>query len=91
MIRHPLLTSLNQVDALLTRLEGALSFTPSDRGRLGLAEVTALDKLEGLNAKRERRQRERTERRRELDAEGPPKITHEYRELESDQEPTTTG
>lgn len=46
---------LNDLERLITSNLGLLGFTPSDRTRLGLAEVKAKSKLEELMARKESR------------------------------------
>ena len=46
---------LNDLERLITSNLGLLGFTPSDRTRLGLAEVKAKSKLEELMARKEAR------------------------------------
>jgi hypothetical protein len=46
---------LNDLERLITSNLGLLGFTPSDRTRLGLAEVKAQSKLEELMARKEQR------------------------------------
>jgi hypothetical protein len=46
---------LNDLERLITSNLGLLGFTPSDRTRLGLAEVKAQSKLEELMARKEKR------------------------------------
>lgn len=47
--------SLNETEKLIASNLGLLGFTPSDRARLGLAEVRAKSKLEELAERRESR------------------------------------
>lgn len=46
---------LNDLERLITSNLGLLGFTPSDRTRLGLAEVKTASKLEELMARKEKR------------------------------------
>jgi len=46
---------LNDLERLITSNLGLLGFTPSDRTRLGLAEVKAQSKLEELMARKDKR------------------------------------
>ena len=50
-----LIMSLNETEKLISSNLGQLGFTPSERTRLGLAEVKRESKLEQLRAQRERR------------------------------------
>jgi hypothetical protein len=50
-----LFKQLNDLERLITSNLGLLGFTPSDRTRLGLAEVKAKSKLEELMARKEAR------------------------------------
>ena len=50
-----LFKQLNDLERLITSNLGLLGFTPSDRTRLGLAEVKAKSKLEELMARKEQR------------------------------------
>jgi len=50
-----LIMSLNETEKLIAGNLGQLGFTPSERTRLGLAEVKRESKLEQLRAQRERR------------------------------------
>ena len=50
-----LFKQLNDLERLITSNLGLLGFTPSDRTRLGLAEVKAKSKLEELLARKEAR------------------------------------
>jgi hypothetical protein len=50
-----LFKQLNDLERLITSNLGLLGFTPSDRTRLGLAEVKAKSKLEELMARKESR------------------------------------
>ena len=49
---HPLLAHLRALEAQMTRWEGLCGFTPSDRSRLGYAEVRTASKLDELIARR---------------------------------------
>ena len=50
-----LIMSINETEKLISGNLGQLGFTPSDRTRLGLAEVKRESKLEQLRAQRDRR------------------------------------
>ena len=50
-----LIMSLNETEKLISSNLGLLGFSPSDRTRLGLAEVKRESKLEQLRAQRDRR------------------------------------
>lgn len=52
-VTHPAVDQLRTIEGLITRWESLCGFTPSDRSRLGLAEVTKMSKLEELRAKRD--------------------------------------
>jgi P27 family predicted phage terminase small subunit len=49
---NPLVGALRDIESHMTKLEGLCGFNPSDRGRLGYAEVKRQSKLEELLAKR---------------------------------------
>ena len=51
-ITHPLIGQLRKIEELVTRYEGLCGFTPSDRSRLGMAEVQRVSKLEQFLAQR---------------------------------------
>lgn len=51
---NPLIRTLRELEAQLTKLEGLCGFNPSDRGRLGYAEVKKQSKLDALLEKRRR-------------------------------------
>lgn len=51
-MQNPALLSLRKTQELITRLEGLCGFTPSDRSRLGMAEVQRTSKLDALIEKR---------------------------------------
>lgn len=52
---NPLVNALRAVESQMTKLEGLCGFNPSDRSRLGYAEVKARSKLDELLAKQEAR------------------------------------
>lgn len=52
IISHPLIGQLRKVEELVTRYEGLCGFTPSDRSRLGMAEVQRVSKLEQFLSQR---------------------------------------
>lgn len=49
---NPAVQQLRKLEELITRYEGLCGFTPSDRSRLGLAEVKRQSKLEEFLARR---------------------------------------
>lgn len=49
---NPLVWQLAATEKMITRYEGLCGFTPSDRTRLGLAEVTRQSKLQEFLSKR---------------------------------------
>ena len=51
--KHPLVSPLLDLETQITKWMSALGMTPSDRSRLGLAEVKAQSVLEQLRQKRE--------------------------------------
>ena len=51
----PAVLQLRTLESLMTRWESLCGFTPSDRSRLGLAEVKAVSKIEELMARRRER------------------------------------
>lgn len=53
---NPLIRTLRELEAQLTKLEALCGFNPSDRGRLGYAEVKKASKLDDLLARRAERQ-----------------------------------
>ena len=56
---HPLVWQLSAIEKTMTRYEGLCGFTPSDRSRLGLAEVKRVSKLdEFIERQRQRRAEE---------------------------------
>lgn len=52
---NPLVSALRDIESHMTRLEALCGFNPSDRGRLGYAEVKRQSKLEELLAQRDSR------------------------------------
>lgn len=52
---NPLIRTLRELEAQMTRWEGLCGFTPSDRSRLGYAEVKKQSKLDELLARRSQR------------------------------------
>lgn len=52
VVTNPLIQQLRKLEDQITRYEGLCGFTPSDRSRLGLAEVERVSKLEGFLRKR---------------------------------------
>lgn len=55
VIAHPLLAEIRKAEAVIQKSLSALGFSPSDRARLGLAEVKQQSALEELMAKRNAR------------------------------------
>jgi P27 family predicted phage terminase small subunit len=55
MVTHPLVTQLGALRAQMTAWMSAIGFTPSDRARLGLAEVRVRDELDELTRRRSER------------------------------------
>ena len=53
-VAHPAVAMLRQIEAQLTRWESLCGFTPSDRSRLGMAEVQRVSKLDQFLAGRRR-------------------------------------
>ncbi len=49
---HPLLSEVRALESQITKYESLCGFTPSDRARLGYAEVKRASKLEELAARR---------------------------------------
>jgi P27 family predicted phage terminase small subunit len=49
---NPSVTQLRKLEELITRYEGVCGFTPSDRARLGMAEVQRASKLDELISRR---------------------------------------
>jgi P27 family predicted phage terminase small subunit len=49
---NPLIRTLRELESQLTRLEALCGFNPSDRGRLGFAEVKRASKLDELITRR---------------------------------------
>ena len=52
---NPAVTQLRKLEELITRYEGLCGFTPSDRSRLGMAEVSRVSKLDQLIQKQQER------------------------------------
>lgn len=52
---HPLITHLRVLESQMTKWESLCGFTPSDRSRLGYAEVKRASKLDSLLASRQNR------------------------------------
>ena len=55
---NPLIRTLRDLESAMTKLEGLCGFTPSDRSRLGYAEVKRQSKLEQLLEQRGKRGRD---------------------------------
>lgn len=51
-VTHPAVDQLRTLEGLITRWESLCGFTPSDRSRLGVAEVEKLSKMDELLARR---------------------------------------
>lgn len=51
---NPLVNAIRDIESHMTKLEGLCGFNPSDRSRLGYAEVKRQSKLEELLARRSR-------------------------------------
>lgn len=60
LVTHPAVEQLRTIENLITRWESLCGFTPSDRSRLGMAEVQRVSKLEELIAKRQEARRTAT-------------------------------
>lgn len=56
-VSHPYVTQLKELRSQMTAWLSALGFSPTDRARLGLAEVRTLDALDELQRRREERLR----------------------------------
>lgn len=56
-VSHPYVTQLKELRLQMTAWLAALGFSPTDRARLGLAEVRTLDALDELQRRREQRLR----------------------------------
>jgi P27 family predicted phage terminase small subunit len=54
-VSHPYVTQLKELRAQITAWLSAMGFSPTDRARLGLAEVRTLDALDELQRRREER------------------------------------
>lgn len=54
-VTHPMVTQLRELRAQMTAWLSSLGFSPTDRARLGLAEVRTPDALDDLQARREAR------------------------------------
>jgi P27 family predicted phage terminase small subunit len=55
MVTHPLVTQLQTIRTQMTAWLAAIGFSPSDRSRLGLAEVRVRDELDELQRRRAER------------------------------------
>ncbi|WP_371646482.1 phage terminase small subunit P27 family [Streptomyces mirabilis] len=55
MRAHPLLSEIRALESQMTKWESLCGFTPTDRARLGYAEVKRASKLEELVARRQAR------------------------------------
>lgn len=56
MVTHPMVTQLGNLRTQMTAWLAAIGFSPSDRSRLGLAEVRVRDELDELQRRRQERQ-----------------------------------
>jgi P27 family predicted phage terminase small subunit len=56
-VSHPFVTQLKELRSQITAWLSALGFSPTDRARLGLAEVRTLDALDELQRRRDDRLR----------------------------------
>ena len=56
-VSHPYVTQLKELRSQMTAWLSSLGFSPTDRARLGLAEVKTLDALDELHRRREERMR----------------------------------
>ena len=52
LVTHPLVTQLSNLRSQMTAWMAAIGFSPSDRARLGLAEVRVRDELDELKRRR---------------------------------------
>lgn len=59
---NPAVQQLRKLEELITRYEGLCGFTPSDRSRLGLAEVKTVSALDRLMARQQDRRAARSDR-----------------------------
>lgn len=55
MVTHPMVTQLSNLRVQMTSWLAAIGFSPSDRSRLGLAEVRVRDELDELQRRRDER------------------------------------
>jgi hypothetical protein len=55
MVTHPLVTQLANLRTQMTAWLAAIGFSPSDRSRLGLAEVRVRNELDELERRRAER------------------------------------
>lgn len=53
LVTHPAVEQLRTIENLITRWESLCGFTPSDRSRLGMAEVARMSKMDELIARRQ--------------------------------------
>ena len=51
MVAHPLIGEIRRAEATIMKALSTLGFSPSDRARLGLAEIKAQSKLQDMMAK----------------------------------------
>ncbi len=51
VIAHPLIAEIRRAEAVIMKALSTLGFSPSDRARLGLAEIKAQSKLQEMMAK----------------------------------------
>lgn len=52
IVAHPAVGMVRQLEAQITRWESLCGFTPSDRSRLGMAEVQRVSKLDAFLSRR---------------------------------------
>jgi P27 family predicted phage terminase small subunit len=52
VVTNPLIAQLRKLEELVTRYEGLCGLTPSDRSRLGIAEVQRVSKLDAFLSRR---------------------------------------
>lgn len=55
MRAHPLLSEIRALESQMTKWESLCGFTPTDRARLGYAEIKRASKLDELIARRQQR------------------------------------
>lgn len=57
IVTHPMVTQLSNLRVQMTSWMAAIGFSPSDRSRLGLAEVRMHDEIDELTARKQQRER----------------------------------